>query len=81
MFSIMKKKEMLIIRRGSAVLGKVSDRNITRLIQAGKLYGSDRISKDAKSWSRLDQISRYRRQLAAVEQARVPRTTQYNPIP
>ncbi len=63
MFSFMKKQEVFIIRRGSAILGKVSSRNLTNLIEARKLFGSDRISKDGKNWSRLDQNSKLRKQL------------------
>ena len=69
MFGFLGKKEMFIIRRGSAILGKARSNNITRLIKAKKLFGSDRISKDGKTWSRLDQNAKHRRQLAAVEQA------------
>jgi len=62
-------KEVFIVRRGSAILGKVSSKNLTRLIEGRKLFGTDRVSRDGKTWNRLDQIGKFRRQLAAVEQA------------
>lgn len=64
MFSFMKKQDVFIIRRGSAILGKVSSANLTKLIEARKLFGSDRISKDGKNWSRLDHDPKIRKQLA-----------------
>lgn len=47
--------DAVVVRRGTAVLGRMSIRAIPERIKAGRLFGSDRISKDGKNWMRLDQ--------------------------
>jgi len=57
-----KKAEAVIIRRGGALLGKLPTQKVPILIKKKKLFPSDRLSADGKTWVRLDkhgQLKKY----------------------
>jgi len=53
--SARRSKGAVVVRRGTAVLGRLSLSAIPERIQSNRLFASDRVSADGKNWVRLDQ--------------------------
>ncbi len=51
----------VLIRRRGALLGRLPVRDLERKITGGVLFASDRMSRDGKTWVRLDRDSKLRK--------------------
>lgn len=61
MADLSRRSNAIIVRRGNALLGRISLGAVPERIQSNRLFGSDRVSNDGRNWVRLDQHPQFKK--------------------